>query len=125
VVKPEMTRTDVCELIEKQMLEKEKYSTDKDKNKVTYIRLPSNHPQYPFPYNLEDRVKFLINKLRSEIKHTIDITSSKETVKSGDNKGKPSYHIVIKKKAQLNEYDDMFKKFGATNEKDGWTIVVE
>lgn len=124
-IKPEMTRTDVCGLIEKQMLEKEKYATTKDKNKVTYIRLPANHPQYPFPYNLEDRVKFIIDKLRSEIKHTIDINTSKETVKSGDNKGKPSYHISIKKKAQLNDYNDVFKKFGATSEKDGWLIIVE
>ena len=88
----------------KEMLEKEKYSTDKDKNKMTYIRIPANHPKYPFPYNLEDRIKYLIGKIRTEIKHTIDITVTKGSVKSGINKGKPFYSIVIKKNPKLTEY---------------------
>lgn len=125
VIKPEMTRIDVCETIEKQMLDKEKYSTDKDKNKLTYIRLPANHPRYPFPYNLEDRVKYLITKIRSEVKHAMDITTTKNTVKAGVDKGKPSYGIVIKKKPQLDEYTDLFKRLGATQDKDNWMITVE
>lgn len=125
VIKPEMTRIDVCETIEKQMLEKEKYSTDKDKNKLTYIRLPANHPKYPFPYNLEDRVKYLITKIRSEVKHAMDITTNKNTIKTGTDKGKPSYGIVIKKKPQLDEYADLFKRLGATQDKDNWMITLE
>jgi hypothetical protein len=125
VLKPNMTRTDICDQLEKQMLEKEKYATDKDKNKFTYIRIPANHPKYPFPYNLEDRVKYIITKIRSEIKHAIDITTSKDTVKSGVDKGKPSYIISIKKKPQLEEYADFLKKIGAVQEKDSWNIVVE
>lgn len=123
--KPEMTRTDVCDLIEKQMLEKEKYATDKDGNKKTYIRLPANHPKYPFPYNLEDRIKYIITQIRTEVKHSIDISTTKGTVKSGVDKGKPSYKIVIKKKPQLNEYKEFFKKIGAVDEKDNLVITVE
>ncbi|VBB17938.1 DEXDc helicase [Yasminevirus sp. GU-2018] len=125
VIKPEMTRIEVCEAIESKMLEKEKYSTDKDKNKVTYVRIPANHPKYPFPYNLEDRVKYLIGKIRSEIKHAIDITTAKNTVKSGANKGKPSYNIIIKKKPNLDEYADFLKKLGAVADKDTLVITVE
>lgn len=124
-INPEMTRIDVCDTIEKQMLEKEKYSTDKDKNKLTYIRLPANHPKYPFPYNLEDRVKYLITKIRSEVKHSMDITTSKSAIKSGPDKGKPSYGIVIKRKPQLDEYTDLFKRLGAIQNKESWTISVE
>ena len=83
------------------MLEKEKYATDKEKNKMTYVRLPANHPKYPFPYNLEDRIKYIITKIRSEVKHAIDITTTKDTIKTGPNKGRPTYGIVIKKKPQL------------------------
>jgi hypothetical protein len=124
-VSSNMTRKDVCELIEKQMLEKEKYSTEKDKNKMTYVRLPSNHPKYPFPYNLEDRIKHIVTKIRSEVKHAIDVNTSKNTVKSGPDKGKPSYSIIIKKKPQLDEYTEFFKKLGAVSDKDTWTITVE
>ena len=120
-----MTRIEVCDAIEKKLLEKEKYSTDKDKNKVTYIRIPSNHPKYPFPYNLEDRVKSIVNKIRSEIKHTVDITTTKNTVKSGPNKGTMSYSIIIKKKPQLDEYKEFFKTIGATSDKDNYTILLE
>jgi hypothetical protein len=125
VIGPEMTRGDVCDTIEKQMLEKEKYSTDKDKNKLTYIRLPANHPRYPFPYNLEDRVKHIITKIRSDVKHAMDITTTKNTVKTGVDKGKPSYGIVIKKKPQLDEYTELFKRLGASQDKDNWMITVE
>jgi hypothetical protein len=124
-VKPEMTRIDVCDQIENKMLEKEKYSTDKDKNKLTYVRLPANHPKYPFPYNLEDRIKHIITKIKSEIKHSIDITTTKGLIKSGGDKGKPSYNIIIKDKKQLEEYNDFLKKQGAVLEKDKWIITVE
>jgi hypothetical protein len=107
------------------MLEKEKYATDKDKNKVTYIRLPSNHPKYQFPYNLEDRVKHIIANLRAEIKYAMDIQTSKEIIKTGVDKGKPSYSILIKKKQQLNEYEDVIKKMGGVLNKDTWIITVE
>lgn len=124
-VKSDMTRIEVCELIETKMLEKEKYSTDKEKNKMTYVRIPANHPKYPFPYNLEDRVKFLVNKIRSGIKHAIDISTSKGTIKTGDNKGKPTYTISIKRKPVLDEYLDFLKKIGGIVEKDTVTIVIE
>ena len=39
----------------------EKYSEGIDKK--TYVIIPSNHPIYPFPYNLEDRVEFLKSKI--------------------------------------------------------------
>ena len=113
-IKSNMIRSEICTSIENKMLEKEKYSTDKDKNKFTYIRIPANHPKYPFPYNLEDRVKFIVTKIRQGIKHSIDITTSKNVIKTGPTKGKPIYEIKIKKKPQLDEYADFFRKMGAT-----------
>lgn len=120
-----MTRTQVCSAIEHAMLEKEKYSTDKEKNKLTYIRIPSNHPKYPFPYNLEDRVRYYVAKIRSEVKHAIELSTQKDTVKSGPNKGKPIYSIVIKKKPQLDEYANFFAKLGATVTNDSITLTFE
>ncbi len=124
-IKPNMIRSDICDAIEKKMLEKEKYATTKNGDKFTYIRIPANHPKYPFPYNLEDRVDFIISKIKSNIKHPIEIKKSIEIQKNGENKGRPIHIINIKKKQQLNEYADYLKKMGATEDKESWTIVVQ
>jgi len=124
-LKPGMTRTDICSVLEQTMLHKEKYATDKNKDKFTYIRIPANHPKYPFPYNLEDRINFIVAKIRQNINLVIDISTSKNTVKSGPNKGLPEYKIIIKKKPQLDEYTNFFKNLGAVQTKDEWHIVVD
>lgn len=91
-VTSEMTKSKICDAVQQNMLEKEKYATAIDKNKMTYVRIPMNHPKYPFPYNLEDRVEFIINKIRTHITCSLDILTTKET----DN-DKLFYKISIKK----------------------------
>jgi hypothetical protein len=124
-IESNITRTDICDMIQEKMLEKEKYGTSKDGNKFTYIRIPANHPQYPFPYNLEDRIKYITNKIKSTVKHTIDIKISKNTHKTGKNKGFPLYVITINKTQHLDEYIDFLKKLGATLAENVFTIIVE
>jgi hypothetical protein len=92
---------------------------------MTYVRIPANHPKYPFPYNLEDRVKYIIDKIKSGIKVAIDIKIDKHTIKSGPNKGKPGYTITIKHKSQLEEFTEILKKQGAVFDKDTWIINIE
>jgi hypothetical protein len=74
---------------------------------------------------LEDRAKFITSKIMSHVKHTIDITTSKETIKSGEDKGKPYYIIRIKKKPQLDEYTKYFNELGAISEKNEWIINID
>ena len=95
------TRDDICNILRDEFLLREKYATDKDKNKFTYIRIPSNHPKYPFPYNLEDRVKSIIDKIKKEIKYSVDISTSVEISK--DTK-LPVYYIYIKDTPKLKHY---------------------
>ena len=121
-LKPEMTRNEICGALEQKLLEKEKYATDKDKNKMTYIRIPANHPKYKFPYNLEDRVKFIVSKIRSEIKQVLNITTSKETK---ENKSKPKYLIHIEYKPILNDYKEFLRQYDAKFSEGNVTIVIE
>jgi hypothetical protein len=51
------------------MLELEKYATGN--KKITYIMIPKNHPIYPFPYNLEDRVEYIKNEIHKIIEDDI------------------------------------------------------
>ena len=52
-----ITREELCENIKNKLLELEKYSTGK--NKMTYIIIPKDHPQFKFPLNLEDRINYI------------------------------------------------------------------
>jgi superfamily II DNA or RNA helicase len=62
-----VSRNKVCDIIMKKLYDLEKYSTGKDKK--NYLIVPLNHPLYPFPLNLEDRVEYVkneVNKLLDE-----------------------------------------------------------
>ena len=55
------SKLQICDKIKNKLLMLEKYSTGKEK--LTYMRIPYDHPTYPFPYNLEDRILFIKNKI--------------------------------------------------------------
>ena len=101
------------------MLELEKYSTKK--NKLTYIMIPKNHSSLPFPYNLEDRVKYIIDDIKSNIKFNIDINVKDKKLK----RGYLSYIIIIKKDKRLNEFSAYLKSINATYTDSNWVIKVE
>lgn len=113
------TREDICGSIKKEMLLKEKYSVGK--NKITYVMIPANHPNYPFPYNLEDRVEYIIDEIKSKIKYKINIEISQHEKK----KGQTYYNIFIKYDNKIDEYEKVFQKYNAKKTKEGWTIQVE
>ena len=119
------SRSDVCNSIKDKMLLLEKYGTTKDKNKYTYVIVPYNHKTLPFPYNLEDRSEYIIEKIKKEVgsKITIDVKTKNKT--SGNEKGYPSYIITIKDDTKLKDHVDFLKELGLTKEKDLWTIVLE
>jgi hypothetical protein len=58
------TRDNLCQLIKNRLLFLEKYATTNDNNKKTYIMVPNDHPFFPYPYNLEDRIKNTIKKIK-------------------------------------------------------------
>lgn len=107
------TRLDISNKLRDKMVELEKYATGKDK--MTYVMVPTNHPTYKFPLNLEDRVEYLKNKINNKIKYKIDIKVNKSNKK---------YEIVITGK-DLHEFDDFFKENGGVKENNKYTIVVD
>ena len=113
------SRDDMCIDIRNILLDLEKYGTTKNKNKFTYVIIPANHKIYPFPYNLEDRVQYIINKINAKIKEKLKITVS-------DNlKGKnPFYTISINDNDVLKDYTDFLKSLDAKKEKNNWIITV-
>lgn len=112
------TRSKLCEIIKNKMLELEKYATSKDGNKMTYIMIPSNHQIYPFPYNLEDRIEYLIGKIKTTIK-----TDVKFTIKP--NKSKTKYEIIIDNDKKIENYKDFLNELKAIKKNNKLIINVE
>jgi hypothetical protein len=115
----EDTRIDLCERIKTRMIELEKYSTGKDK--MTYIMVPKNHNEYPFPLNLEDRVEYIQTNLREIIKIKFDMKVATKTNKSNN---KPYYEIVIKNDPKLKDYEKDLIKVGGKLEDKQWIITI-
>ena len=104
----------ICKSIQNKLLELEKYSTSKDKNKKTYIIIPFNHPIYIFPYNLEDRILYIINNINKIIGHEI-----KYDVK----KNKNIYEVNIKNEINLNMVKHILNKYDFKLIKDVYTVT--
>ena len=105
IIKSKIKREDLCDEIKKALLYLEKYSTSKDKNKITYVMIPANHPEYEFPYNLEDRIKYNLNKINQITNRKIDHKVIKE------DKGK-SYIIEIKSNKYIEDNLAEIRKLG-------------
>lgn len=122
------TRFTVCQLIRNRLLFLEKFSAKKDNNKYVYMIIPTNHNIYPFPLNLEDRIKYIIEQLQSKI--SFSITYEYENIKNGifegiRNKNLAKYKITLtNNNDELTEYSELLKKHNFIIEKK-WTLVIE
>jgi superfamily II DNA or RNA helicase len=114
------TRSQICDLIKDTMLDLEKYGTRKNKNKFTYVMIPINHPLYPFPYNLEDRVDDIVEKLKKNIKFKLTVSTTMKKKKD-----KHYYIIKLKSNKPLKEYKSTLNKYNAEIKNKEATIVVE
>ena len=81
------SKTDLCNLIKFKLLYLEKYNTEN----ITYMMLPSNHKFYPFPYNLNDRINFINDKLKLLLDTTIKFNIEKQDNGIFDNKRDKKY----------------------------------
>lgn len=110
-------RHQICEKIQTVLLEKEKYNTEK----MTYVRIPKNHPKYTFPYNLVDRVEYIINKIKINTNNNVET----EIIQSTSKKNMPIYNIIIKNTPQIKEYEGFLTSIGATVSNKNLIITVE
>lgn len=109
------TRTNICNLIRLKLLYLEKYSTKE--NNLVYVIIPLNHPKYPFPFNLEDRCKYIINEVQKNIpiKLSFDISNVKHgTFEGKTDKDLDKYKITITTK-NIDEYKQLLELQGFHN----------
>lgn len=119
-----LTRYDICEQIKEKLLFLEKYSTSKNKNKFTYVMIPSNHPIYEFPYNLEDRKDYVIGKVNDKIKFKINMNVIEHKLKV-DKENVTTYTIEITNSASLDEFSKALTSIGFNLVKNKWIYEVK
>jgi len=103
VKKDTLTRENLCEDIKNELIKLEKYS--RGKNKLTYIMIPSNHPKYTFPLNIEDRsimVRHKVNNLFGNIKFNVKDEKKNITVSFKLNENPNSQEILQLKNIGFN-----------------------
>ena len=117
----------LCDKIKYKLLYLEKYSTSDDDNKFTYFIIPCNHPIYPFPLNLEDRVEFIVNNLISLIPIKLEIEIVKLDNGIFDNKRDKSLPRFVIQIKNMDKYHDIFEKFEfKLNKKNNlWELIIE
>jgi superfamily II DNA or RNA helicase len=115
---PQLSRNDICDLIQNRLLELEKYN----KENKTYVIVPKNHPVYKFPYNLNDRVEYILSSIKEKIKFSLDIKTDK--IINDKDKDKYKYIIKIKTDQKLDQFKDFLEKMGATLQGKEWVINV-
>jgi superfamily II DNA or RNA helicase len=124
----EESRVSVCKLIRNRLLYLEKYSTTKDNNKFTYLIVPSNHPIYPFPLNLEDRIVHILKQLEKKIPFKIEHKVEKlgnGIFEGSRDKKLPTYLLKIPITKDLNKFDGYFKSLQFKIENSSYTILIE
>jgi hypothetical protein len=124
----EESRVSVCKLIRNRLLYLEKYSTTKDNNKFTYLIVPSNHPIYPFPLNLEDRIVHILKQLEKKIPFKIEHKVEKlgnGIFEGSRDKKLPTYLLKIPITKDLNKFDGYFKSLHFKIENSSYTILIE
>ncbi|AGC01979.1 DEAD-like helicase [Acanthamoeba polyphaga moumouvirus] len=116
------SRVGICDLIRDKLYDLEKYSTNKEGNKMTYLIVPANHPTIPFPLNLEDRVDYIIRDIeretRSNISPEIRIINTEGRF---DDINYYYYELIF---TGMNKYQDIMKNYGAVQEGDQWIMKI-
>jgi hypothetical protein len=116
-----LIREQICLELKNKLLYLEKYSTSKDGNKITYMMIPSNHPVYSFPYNLEDRIKYNIKYINKLVGRSIDILTKKQKDKD-DN---VIYELSFKNDKYFKEFSEQLEKIGFKLKDDMWICLLE
>ena len=118
-------RSKICDNIKNKLYDLEKYGTKADKNKLTYLIIPSNHPTISFPLNLEDRSKNIINSIQKETRSAIDFKIKIEPIKTGRFSDIKYVKYILEFGKELDKFKTVMEIRGATKVGDKWIIKIE
>jgi hypothetical protein len=115
-----LSRENICMELKNHLIKLEKYAVSESVGgikKMTYIMVPSNHPNYPFPLNLEDRVKHMIMSINTIMGYGVDVIVKKHK----DKEGYMYYEMIFDNKMT---HDEKIKKLGFKLDNKEWKLVI-
>ena len=122
------SRTGLCSIIRNRLLYLEKYSTNKDKNKYTYMIIPENHPIYQVPLNLEDRIDYILKniseKIPFKIEHKVEKTNN-GIFEGKRDKSLSKYILHIVNNKDIPKYENFLTNVGFKLKDKLWSIIIE
>ena len=118
-------RSSICDQIRDKLYDLEKYSTSKDKNKMTYLIIPANHPIIPFPLNLEDRIKNILNEIKRKTRTAIE--PKIEVIHQKDGRFEDIKYVSYKIEFDNNmdKFPNIMEEYGAKKSGKKWIIIVD
>ena len=121
------TRIDTCLQIRDRLLYLEKYSTGKDN--ITYMIIPYNHPKYIFPYNLEDRIRYVKDRFNEYQNSNIKFNYKKKNngifLEKRDKK-LDSYEVNFSFNGKLNvDTEKLLQKYDFKNKGNNYSAIFE
>ena len=117
-------RYSLCDIIKHRLLFLEKYIND---NK-TYIIIPTNHPVYPFPLNLQDRIQFINKRINHALMTniTLDVSKKDNGIFEGlRDKTLDRYVIGFKHDNAHDTHQAVIGELGFSLKGSVWEMVVE
>jgi hypothetical protein len=115
-----LSREDICNFIRDKLILLEKYSVSNNKNKITYIMIPKNHPTIPFPLNLEDRIKYIIKNINQIVGRKVDIIVKKHK----DKEDLLTYELTFINDKFVTEHKLQIEKIGFTINNNVWKLIL-
>lgn len=115
------TRSSICSLIRRKMMDMEYYS--KGANKRTTMIVPYNHDTLPWPLNIEDRSHMIVQRIEHET-HTKLQVQMKDTARKGEFKDIKYYTRQIIIRTPLEHHAALLKSLGGTFKNNEWIIPV-
>ena len=115
-----LSREDICNFIRDKLILLEKYSISNNKNKITYIMIPKNHPTIPFPLNLEDRVKYIIKNINQIVGRKVDIIVKKHK----DKEDLITYELSFINDKFITEHKSQIEKIGFNLSTTIWKLYI-
>jgi hypothetical protein len=122
------TREYICDIIKKKLMYMEKYSTTKEKNKLTYVMIPYDHPKLIYPLNLEDRLKHFIDYLQKstgiKLDHTVKKTGN-GIFMDVRNKDFVKYQLIFENKNNYSKESEFIERHGGKLIDKKWIVNLE
>jgi hypothetical protein len=115
-----LTRENICKELMNKLLYLEKYSTTKNGNKMTYVIIPANHHKYEFPYNLEDRIKYIQKELNKIAGRSVDMLVKRKMIND-----LPTFELTVQNEKYLADFSKDLQKMKFKLEGKTWSRIVE